>query len=174
MVDTVFDPRIDHAARRAPVRVGDWDSGPLTEALDPALAELLMGGYIGLRMAGGGLWSTAADLLRFGRAMLAGGELDGVRLLAPTFLGLMTREVTVGGLGAVGDPLRDEHYAIGWGRRGAASPASASSYGHSGMSGTRLWVDPEHDLVVVYLTGVWGLPTQPIDAALDAVFAAVR
>ena len=174
MVDTVFDPRIGHAARRAPVRVGGWDSGPLTDALDPALAEMLMGGYIGLRMAGGGLWSTAADLLRFGRAMLSGGELDGVRVLAPTFLGLMTREITVGGLGAVADPLLDEHYAIGWGKRGAASPASASSFGHSGMSGTRLWIDPDHDLVIVYLTGVWGLPDETIDAALNGVYAAVR
>ncbi|MDP2349761.1 MAG: serine hydrolase domain-containing protein, partial [Chloroflexota bacterium] len=70
MVDTVFDPRIDHVARRAPVRVGDWDSGPLTDVPDPALAGMLMDGYIELRMAGGGLWSTAGDLLRFGRAML--------------------------------------------------------------------------------------------------------
>ncbi len=174
MVDTVFDPRIDRAARMAPVRVGDWDSGPETDVLDPALAQMLMSGYVGLRMAGGGLWSTAADLLRFGRAMLGGGQLDGVRVLAPTFMGLMTREVTVGGLGTVGDPLLDEHYALGWGKRGAASPVSASSFGHSGMSGTRLWIDPEHDLVFVYLTGVWGLPTQPIDTALDAVYAAVR
>ena len=42
------------------------------------------------------------------------------------------------------------------------------------MSGTRLWIDPAHDLVVVYLTGVWGLPTQPIDAVQNAVYAAVR
>jgi CubicO group peptidase (beta-lactamase class C family) len=174
LVDTVFDPRIGHAARMAPVRVGGWDSGPLTDGLDPALAGMLVDGYIGLRMAGGGLWSTAADLLRFGRAMLCGGELDGVRVLAPALLGLMTREVTIGGLGAAADRMLDEHYAIGWGKRSAASPASASSFGHGGMSGTRLWIDPDHDLVFVYLTGVWGLPAQPVDAALDAVYAAVR
>ena len=174
MVDTLFDPRLDRAERMAPVRVGGWDSGPLTEALDPALAELLLGGYIGLRMAGGGLWSTAADLLRFGRAMLCGGELEGTRVLAPSFVDMVTREVTVGGLGAAVDRLDDEHYAIGWGRRGAASPASASAFGHGGISGTRLWIDPERDLVFVYLTGVWGLPAQPIDAALNAVYAAVR
>jgi CubicO group peptidase (beta-lactamase class C family) len=174
MTDTVFDPRPDRAARMAPVRVGGWDSGPLTEALDPALAEQLVGGYIGLRMAGGGLWSTAADLLRFGRAMLGRGELDGEHVLAPAFVDLATREVTIDGLGPSPDRLVDDHYAIGWGKRGAASPASASAFGHGGKSGTRLWVDPEHDLVFVYLTGVWGLPTTPIDAAMNAVYAAVR
>ena len=174
MSDTCFDPRPDRVARMAPVRVGGWDSDPLTEALDPALAELLVGGYIGLRMAGGGLWSTAADLLRFGRAMLGRGELDGARMLAPAFVDLMTREVTINGLGVAEDRLANEHYAIGWGKRGATSPASASAFGHGGKSGTRLWIDPEHDLVFVYLTGVWGLPSGPIDAALNAVYAAVR
>lgn len=174
MSDTLFDPRPDRAARMAPVRVGGWDSGPLTEAVDPAVTEMLVNGYIGLRLAGGGLWSTAADLLRFGRTMLRGGELDGARVLGPAFVELMCREVTVGGLGAVQDRLLDEHYALGWGRRGPASSGSASSFGHSGKSGTRLWIDPEHDLVFVYLTGVWGLPDQPIDAVLNAVYAAVR
>jgi len=174
MKDTLFDPRPDRAARRAPVTVGGWDSDPLTEALDPVLAELLLGGYIGLRMAGGGLWSTASDLLRFGRAMLGRGELDGMRVLAPAFVDLVTREVTTDGLGVAEDRLADGHYATGWGKRGPTSPASASSFGHGGKSGTLLWVDPEHDLVFVYLTGVWGLPDPPIDAALNAVYAAVR
>ncbi len=174
MGDTSFDPRPDDAARMAPVRVGGWDSGPLTGVLDPAIAELLVGGYVGLRMAGGGLWGTASDLLRFGRAMLGRGELDGERVLGPAFVDLVTREVTVNGLGAAEDRLADEHYAIGWGKRGAMSPASASAFGHGGMSGTRLWIDPAHDLVFVYLTGVWGLPSDPIDAALNAVYAATR
>ncbi len=174
MGDTSFDPRPDRAARMAPVRVGGWDSGPLAEVADPAMAELLLEGYIGLRMAGGGLWSTASDLLRFGRAMLGRGELEGERVLAPAFADLATREVTINGLGAAEDRLADEHYAIGWGRRGTTSPATTTAFGHGGMSGTRLWIDPAHDLVFVYLTGVWGLPSDPIDAALNAVYAAVR
>jgi serine-type D-Ala-D-Ala carboxypeptidase len=174
MADTRFDPRSDLAARMAPVAVGGWGGTPGPQLLDPAMASLMVRGYIGLRMAGGGLWSSAADLLRFGRAMLGGGELEGVQVLAPAFVDLATREVTVDGLGAAGDRLADDHYAIGWGKPGAASPASASAFGHGGMSGTRLWIDPAHDLVFVYLTGVWGLPTQPIDAVQNAVYAAVR
>jgi CubicO group peptidase (beta-lactamase class C family) len=174
MDDTVFDPRPDRADRMAPVRVGGWESEPLTGAMDPALAELLVGGYIGLRLAGGGLWSTASDLLRFGRAMLGRGELQGARVLAPAYVDLVTREITVDGLGVAEDRLADEHYAVGWGKRRVASPGSASAFGHGGMSGTRLWIDPEHDLVFVYLTGVWGLPELPIDAVQNAVYTAVR
>jgi CubicO group peptidase (beta-lactamase class C family) len=95
-------------------------------------------------------------------------------VLAPAFLDLVTREVTVNGLGPAPDRLADDHYAIGWGKRGAASPASEAAFGHGGISGTRLWIDPAHDLVFVYLTGVWGLPNQPIDAVQNAVYAAVR
>ena len=174
MTDTHFDPRPDLAARMAPVAIGGWGAAPGQHLLDPAMAPLLLDAYIGLRMAGGGLWSSARDLLRFGRAMLGGGELEGARVLAPAFVNLVTREVTVNGLGTTADRLTDEHYAIGWGKPGPASPASQSAFGHGGMSGTRLWIDPVHDLVFVYLTGVWGLPTQPVDELQNAVYAAVR
>ena len=47
------------------------------------------------------------------------------------------------------------------------------AFGHGGVSGTRLWIDPAYDLVYVYLTGSWGLPTAPIDAVQAAIYAAV-
>ena len=114
-----------------------------------------------------------SDVLRFGRAILRRGELDGVRVLSPAFVDLMTREVTVNGLGAATDVLRAEHYAIGWGKPGIASPASPSAFGHGGATGTRLWVDPAHDLVFVYLSGVWEMAHAPINAVHDAVYAAL-
>jgi CubicO group peptidase (beta-lactamase class C family) len=106
--------------------------------------------------------------------MLRGGELDGARVLSPAFLELMTRETTQGGLGAATDRLLDEHYALGWGKRGTAGVGSASAFGHGGVTGTRLWIDPGYDLVVVYLSGVWNLPSGPRDAALIAVYGALR
>jgi CubicO group peptidase (beta-lactamase class C family) len=85
----------------------------------------------------------------------------------------MTREVTVNGLGRTGDPLTDEHYALGWGKPGVASPASAAAFGHGGVSGTRLWIDPAHDLVFVYLTGRWGGAREAIDEVQLAVYGAL-
>ena len=123
---------------------------------------------------GGGLWSTAEDLVRFGRAMLAGGTLDGVRILSEPFVRLMTREHTVDVFEA-GNPPRRPAYALGWGLpgRGRGSPASASAFGHGGASGSALVVDPEHDLVVVYLRNEWGAEAWPTDEAIQAVYAAL-
>ncbi len=171
MVDTSFDMAAS-GERRAPVEFGGWDG--TVRALPPGVtAEQAVAGYAAPRLAGGGLFSTASDLLRFGRAMLRGGELDGMRVLGRSVVDLMTREVTVGGLGRMEDRLTDEHYALGWGKRGVVSPASASAFGHGGVSGTRLWIDPAHDLVFVYLTGKWGGGREAIDEVLLAVYAAL-
>jgi CubicO group peptidase (beta-lactamase class C family) len=175
MIDTTFDPGSDPrlAGRAAPIIVGGWEGA--TSAEDPGLVAA----FTQLHLMGGGLWSTAPDLLRFGRAMLRQGELDGVRILSPAFVDLMTREVTAprgvtwGGLGVAPDPQQSSHYAIGWGKPGVNGPASERAFGHGGVSGTRLWIDPAYDLVYVYLTGRWGLPLAPIDAVEHAVYAAL-
>ncbi len=172
MADTTFDPA-PSGNRRATVVVGGWDG---THRALPAGAdtERMVDAYASLRLAGGGLWSTAHDLLRFGRAMLRGGELDGVRVLGRPIVDLMTREVTVNGLGATADRLADDHYGIGWGKPGAASPASPLAFGHGGVSGTRLWIDPAYDLVYVYLTGLWGGAREAIDDVELALYGSVE
>ena len=167
MTETSFDPE-PRATRRAPVVVSGWDGSH--RAINTGTnADRIVAAYTTLRLAGGGLWSTAGDLARFGRAMLRGGELDGVRVLGRPIVDLMTREVTVDGLGTTGDRLADDHYAVGWGKPGAASPSSDLGFGHGGASGTLLWVDPACDLVLVYLTGQWG---NPHPASHDVLLAA--
>jgi serine-type D-Ala-D-Ala carboxypeptidase len=172
MTETTFDPR-PHAARRAPIVVGGWD-GTHRAPEAGADAERMVDAYASLRLAGGGLWSSANDLLRFGRAMLRGGELDGVRVLGRPIVDLMTREVTVNGLGTTGDRLLDDHYGIGWGKPGAACPASPLAFGHGGVSGTRLWIDPAYDLVYVYLTGLWGGAGEAIDDVELALYGSIE
>ncbi len=172
MPDTTFDPRPDPEGRVAPIALGPAGLAAATHGtVDPGL---LAHRFMDLRLAGGGLWSTASDLLRFGRAILRGGELDGARVLSPAFVELMTREATNGGLGMAPDRLDDEHYALGWVRRSPAGIGSADAFGHGGVTGTRLWIDPAWDLVFVYLTGAWGMSPQPSRAALHAVYGALR
>jgi CubicO group peptidase (beta-lactamase class C family) len=107
--------------------------------------------------------------------MLRGGELDGARILPPAFVDLMTREQTTGELGAADDPARAHHYALGWGKPDPrTTPGSPAAFGHGGATTTALWIDPEHDLVVVYLSSVVGLVRRPFDRVLGAVYAALR
>jgi CubicO group peptidase (beta-lactamase class C family) len=172
MADTTFDHRAC-GARRAPIQLGQWDGRlqPIPPDADP---DDLVAAYSSLRLAGGGLWSTARDLLRFGRAMLRGGELDGARILGRPIVDLLTREVTVDGLGDTGDRLTHEHYALGWGKPGAAAPGSPLAFSHGGVSGTRLLVDPAYDLVLVYLTGLWGGAAEAIDDVVMAAYQSIE
>ena len=95
-----------------------------------------------------GLFTTAADLARFARMMLNGGELDGVRIFKPETVKLMTSVQTP-------EALR-ERRGLGWdidspyaGPRGKHFPIG--SYGHTGWTGTSLWIDPFSRTFVIFL-----------------------
>jgi len=171
MTDTGFDLP-PAGPRRAPVVYGDLP-GSLPR-LPGVSDEHAVAAFSSVRLSGGGLWSTVRDVSRFGRAFLRGGELDGVRILGRPLVDLMTREVTLNGLGATGDRLTDEHYAIGWGKPGPTSAGSASAFGHGGVTGTRLWVDPAYDLVFVFLSGTWAGADPLMDDVQLAVYGALE
>ncbi|MGQ9684013.1 MAG: serine hydrolase domain-containing protein [Anaerolineae bacterium] len=162
MVDTSFDPGAENP-RAMPVR---------NFLPEPALAM-----WKALAVPGGGLWSTAADLVAFGRAFLNGGCADtGARLLAPATIDLMTRDHVAGLVEMVEGQPRPAHYGLGWGKaplRGHM-PGSAQAFEHSGATGTLLLVDPEWDLVYVFLTNRWEASDQARLGALQAVYAALQ
>jgi CubicO group peptidase (beta-lactamase class C family) len=131
--------------------------------------------FVSLAMPGGGLWSTPSDLVKFGRAMLGHGTLDGTRILGRPFVELMTREHTAHVL-EDGSPPRQPHYGLGWALpgRGQGSPAGWSAFGHTGATGSQLIVDPDYALVVVYLRNDWGADMTATDEAIQAVYAALE
>lgn len=96
-----------------------------------------------------GLFGTAADVLRYGQAWLDGGRgSSGDKILSPATIAAATRDQTAG----LGD-----RRGLGWALRSpAGSPAgdffSGSAFGHTGFTGTSLWIDPGLDLVAVLLT----------------------
>ena len=100
---------------------------------------------------GAGLLSTATDYARFMQMMLNGGELEGVRLLSPTTVKLMTSN-HVGTLYQNG--------ALGWGlgfevveQTGRAPRyGAAGEFSWSGAYHTTYWADPAEKLVVVFMT----------------------
>ncbi|GAB5409229.1 MAG: serine hydrolase domain-containing protein [Balneolaceae bacterium] len=102
---------------------------------------------------GAGLLSTASDYTRFLQMMLNEGELDGVRLLSPKTVELMT----VNHLGDVPFPWNSgTGFGLGFsiledlGSRG--TPGSEGEYGWGGAYHSVYWVDPEEELVVTYFT----------------------
>ena len=100
---------------------------------------------------GAGLTSTAADYAKFLQMTLNGGEFNGVRLLSPKTIELMTTDHIDGiafqpgnGMGLGFSVLED------LGARG--TPGSVGEYGWGGAYHSQYWVDPVENLVVVYLT----------------------
>jgi CubicO group peptidase (beta-lactamase class C family) len=147
--------------------------------LAPEEMPELIGYLASISQPGGGLWSTAGDLLRFARAYLRGGRLDGVELLPAAWVELMGREQTADVREASPDgwlPERDPHYALGWGKPagGGDLPCSDRAMEHGGISGTRLLIDPIRDLAVVVLANHWDVSetsTAVISAAHSALVA---
>ncbi len=96
-----------------------------------------------------GLFSSAFDLARFARMMLGGGVIDGRRILSEQAVNLMISP----NYNSNGTVVR----GLGW---DIESPFSApkgslfseSSFGHTGYSGSSIWIDPKQDLFVVLLT----------------------
>jgi len=95
-----------------------------------------------------GLFASARDLARFCRMVLGGGELDGRRVLAPETVEAWTRiHVFADGARTCGFDA-DTGYSSARGRRFERR----RTFGHTGFTGTMLWIDPQGGVFVAMLT----------------------
>lgn len=127
------------------------------EVQDPGTEESRwINGSKNVPRGAGGLVSTPRDYMRFQQAMLNGGELDGVRLLAPSTISLMMANHT-------GDlplwlPGPGMGFGLGWAvvedRGEAATPLSEGSAYWGGAYCTISWIDREEGLVGILMTQV--------------------
>lgn len=126
---------------------------PTTRQADGSVLRGVVHDPTARRMGGvaghAGVFTTARDLARYARMLLGGGELDGVRLFRPETVRLMTSVQSPAGM-----PVRR---GLGWdidspyaGPRGELFPRG--SYGHSGWTGTSLWIDPFSETTVILLS----------------------
>ena len=109
---------------------------------------------------GGGLLSTTDDYMRFCLMMLNGGQLDGVRLLSPKSVQLMTRNHTGSlptsfGRPGVGFGLG---FAVAMDTGEVGEVGSDGEYNWGGAAGTRFWIDPAENLVGIFM--VQSIPHQ--------------
>jgi CubicO group peptidase (beta-lactamase class C family) len=142
MADTGFLPPKSELPRIAPAEV--INGQPLRGVVDDPTARR-MGGVSG----DAGLYSTTSDLARYARMMLNLGQLDGVCLFTPETVKLMTSPQAPPGVHV----LR----GLGWdidsaysGPRGELFPIG--SYGHTGWTGTSIWIDPFSKTFVIFLS----------------------
>lgn len=102
---------------------------------------------------GGGLLSTARDYMRFAQMLLNGGELDGVQLLSPKTVELMT----MNHLGDIPMGFNRQGAGFGLGFGLVLDPglvgeiSSAGEYNWGGAAGTTFWVDPKEQLIGLFM-----------------------
>jgi uncharacterized protein YbbC (DUF1343 family)/CubicO group peptidase (beta-lactamase class C family) len=152
MKDTMFVPPASLKSRIAPTEKCTPYGWPC-EGPDMTMLRGTVHDPTARRMAGvaghAGLFSTAADLAIFAQTLLAGGSHDGVRLLSPLAVEKMTSPAT--------PDLERNTRGLGWdidssfsSNRGELLPIG--SFGHTGFTGTSVWIDPGTGLFVVFLS----------------------
>jgi CubicO group peptidase (beta-lactamase class C family) len=184
MVDTGFFVREDQRSRFAACYEAA-PGGKLKLQDDPAASPYLK--PPALESGGGGLVSTAADYLRFTTMLVNGGELDGVRILAPKTVRLMASNHLPGGkdLTELSRSLFSEstNAGVGFGLGFAVVfdapktliPCSNGEFYWGGAASTAFWVDPVEEVTAVFMTQLLPSSTYPIRRELRTlVYAALE
>jgi CubicO group peptidase (beta-lactamase class C family) len=123
---------------------------------------------------GGGLVSTTADYLRFCRMLLNGGALDGVRILSPKTVQLMTTNHLPDGkdLTQLSTSMFSEatYAGVGFGLGFSVTinpartllPGSVGDFSWGGLASTYFWIDPLEQLIVIFMTQLMPSATYPV------------
>jgi CubicO group peptidase (beta-lactamase class C family) len=138
MTETMYRPPSSLLARIAPTEVDSTRGGKVHGFVHDERAY-----YLGGVSAHAGIFSSGHDLARFARMYLSGGALDGARIFGPeTIQRFTTRQVA--------------DRALGWqkpdGSNSSGHLMSDRAFGHTGFTGTSVWIDPEHDVFVILLS----------------------
>lgn len=142
MIHSTYNP-VD-SLRRWIAPTGRWRGSAICcEVNDQNAARL--GGAAGHA----GLFATAGDVARYARLWMLGGALDGKRVLDSLTVRAALTPSTAAGDRLLGweqpEPKKRNDSAYG-------SKTSLKTYGHTGWTGTLVWIDPTRDLFVVFLT----------------------
>ena len=157
MGDTTFRPGPEQTGRLATTYRPSAD-GSAYEATDISFLHYSLDSPERQAVPGGGLFSTAPDMLKFLRMILGRGTFEGTRLLSESAVAQMTRRQTPAGVEA--------DYGLGW-------SIGADSFGHGGACGTDMKVYPGAGIAALYMIQHEGL-TERGGGCFPAFEAAVR
>jgi CubicO group peptidase (beta-lactamase class C family) len=139
--DSMFLPPASLLPRIAPTEIDPWRQRHLRGEVHDENAAML-GGVSGHA----GLFSSGRDLARIAQLYLNHGTLDGIRIWKPQTIVQFT---------TVQDSTFSNR-ALGWetptGTNSAGHFMKRPAFGHTGFTGTSIWIDPAHDVFVVLLT----------------------
>ena len=193
MTDTTYLPPVELRKRIAATELGNDYEQPMAESnpVDGWRDYLLRGevhdgnAWYGLHGISGnaGVFGTADDLLKFANMWLNGGELEGTRILSKEIVKLATQEQT-----NLASP--NERRGLGWQMvphpeteetMASARGLGPNAYGHTGFTGTSIWIDPDRELISILLTNrvhpkvnmEWGKTRASISAKLAELFPKV-
>ena len=161
MKDTAFKvnegnkDRLTQLYKPEGVTAGNFFAPSTGDGLEVADAFVSAGYIYGSKFesGGGGLIATARDYLRFSQMMLNGGVLHGVRILSPKTVDLMTTN-HIGDLGLI---FGRKGIGFGLGFAVVLNPgdvgevSSAGEYNWGGLAGTRFWIDPQEQLIGLFM-----------------------
>jgi CubicO group peptidase (beta-lactamase class C family) len=143
MRETLFRPPAELLPRIAPTERDEWRGRVIHGEVHDENAFAMNG-----VAPHAGLFSTAPDLSRFAQMMLDHGRADGHRIVERATIDLFTHRAGI---------VPGSDRALGWDSKSAVGSTagalfSASSFGHTGFTGTSLWIDPERELYLILLT----------------------
>ncbi len=142
MTETRFRPPASLRRRIAPA--GIWQGQPVPGDVNDQNAAAF-GGVAGHA----GVFSTGRDLARFAQVWLRDGMAPAGQWVAPTTMQQFLARGPRSGtrlLGWDSPELNGEEPSI------YGTLITSSAYGHTGFTGTEIWIDPAHDLFLIFLT----------------------
>ena len=172
MADTFFTVPSDKAGRIP--QCFAFDPATNMKLFDEAGSDSLWAKGWSFNSGGGGLASSVADYHRFCRMLLNGGALDGVQVISPKTLELMTANHLPGGqdLTQMSKSLfsEAEMAGIGFGLGFATTidsmatltPCSTGDFYWGGMYSTAFFVDPVEDIIMIFMTQLMPSSTYPV------------
>ena len=138
MTETSYRPPASVRPRIAPTEIDSLRGGKVWGVVHDERAY-----YLGGVSAHAGIFSSAHDVARFAQMYLNGGSLDGAHVFRASTIQLFTtRQV--------------EDRALGWQKPEASNSSghfmSERAFGHTGFTGTSIWIDPARDVFVILLS----------------------
>ena len=142
MNHTFYNPDEKYYSQIAPTEIDSTRGGVLQGKTHDE-----NGYYLNGISGNAGLFSTAEDIAIFCQMMLNKGTHNGVKIFKPETVELFTKLHQVG---------ENQSRGLGWqkptGENSAGKYFSPASFGHTGYTGTALWIDPEKQLFGIFLT----------------------